>query len=115
MTDEIFVHKMNGKLEKWKRESRDFSYIRVGWDWMKYNVLMFSINIQKIELKQEKEREEKLQIQLANCANTVLAEPQCRTRECNAELENFYQEKPNGLIVRARARWHEYGRSTKYF
>ena len=67
---------MNGKLEKWKRESQDFSYIRVAWDWMKYNVRMFSINIRKIELKQEKEREEKLQIQLANCANTVRAEPQ---------------------------------------
>ena len=28
----------------------------------------------------------------------------------------FYEEKANGLIVRARARWHEYGeKSTKYF
>ena len=31
-------------------------------------------------------------------------------------LESFYEEKANGLIVRARARWHEYGeKSTKYF
>ena len=30
--------------------------------------------------------------------------------ECKAELENFYEEKANGLIVRARARWHEYGK-----
>ena len=36
--------------------------------------------------------------------------------ECKADLENFYEEKANGLIVRARARWHEYGeKSTKYF
>ena len=28
----------------------------------------------------------------------------------------FYEEKANGLIVRARARWHEYSeKSTKYF
>jgi len=34
--------------------------------------------------------------------------------ECKAELENFYEEKANGLIVRARTRWHEYGgNSTK--
>ena len=36
--------------------------------------------------------------------------------ECKADLENFYEEKANGLIVRARARWHQYGeKSTKYF
>ena len=37
--------------------------------------------------------------------------------ECKAELENFYEEKANGLIVRARARWHEYGKKsrTNYF
>ena len=31
-------------------------------------------------------------------------------------MELFYEEKTNGIIVRARARWHEHGeRSTKYF
>ena len=36
--------------------------------------------------------------------------------ECKADLENSYEERANGLIVRARARWHEYGeKSTKYF
>ena len=29
---------------------------------------------------------------------------------------NYYEEKVKGIIIRARARWHEYGeRSTKYF
>ena len=31
-------------------------------------------------------------------------------------MENFYEEKADGLIVRARTRWHEYAeKSTKYF
>ena len=31
-------------------------------------------------------------------------------------LELFYEEKVKGIIIRARARWHEYGeKSTKYF
>ena len=29
LTDEIFVHKMNEKLEEWKKEGREFSDIRV--------------------------------------------------------------------------------------
>ena len=31
-------------------------------------------------------------------------------------LEHFYEEKTRGIIIRARARWHEHGeRSSKYF
>ena len=32
------------------------------------------------------------------------------------DLELFYEEKVKGIIIRARARWHEHGeKSTKYF
>ena len=31
-------------------------------------------------------------------------------------LKHFYEEKTKGIIIRARARWHEHGeRSSKYF
>ena len=31
-------------------------------------------------------------------------------------MESFYEEKTKGVIIRARARWHEHGeKSTKYF
>ena len=39
-----------------------------------------------------------------------------RLNEIKEKLELLYEEKTNGIIVRARARWHEHGeRSTKYF
>ena len=39
-----------------------------------------------------------------------------RLNEIKEEMELFYEEKTNGIIVRARARWHEHReRSTKYF
>ena len=32
------------------------------------------------------------------------------------QLEMFYEEKTKGIIIRARASWHEHGeKSTKYF
>ena len=35
------------------------------------------------------------------------------TRE---KIESFFEEKTRGIIIRARARWHEYGeKSSKYF
>ena len=41
---------------------------------------------------------------------------QNRLNEAKEVLELFYEEKTKGIIIRARARWHEHGeRNTKYF
>ena len=87
---------------------------------MKYNVRLFSISYSKELAKTKREREEQLQRKL-QIAQTQFEQNSCEEvekilDECKAELENFYEEKANGLIVRARTRWHEYGeKSTKYF
>jgi len=120
LTDEIFVQKMKEKLEEWKKEGEGFSDKRVAWDWMKYNVRLFSISYSKELAKTKRERDEqlqrKLQIVQAQIEQNPCEEVEKILDECKAELENFYEEKSNGLIVRARTRWHEYGeKSTKYF
>ena len=47
-------------------------------------------------------------IQMTLCAD--------RLNAVKERLESFYEEKVKGIIIRARARWHEHGeRSTKYF
>ena len=39
-----------------------------------------------------------------------------RYNDAQEDLETFYEEKTKGIIIRARARWHEHGeKSTKYF
>ena len=39
-----------------------------------------------------------------------------RYHEGQENLEAFYEEKAKGIIIRARACWHEHGeKSTKYF
>ena len=120
LTDKIFVQKMKEKLEEWKEEGGGFSDKRVAWDWIKYNVRLFSISYSKELAKTKREREEqlqrKLQIAQAQFEQNSCEEVEKILDECKAELENFYEEKANGLIVRARTRWHEYGeKSTKYF
>ena len=48
--------------------------------------------------------------------NNPCALNQNRLNEAKESLELFYEEKTKGIIIRARARWHEHGeRSTKYF
>jgi len=112
LTDEIFG--------KWKKEGQEFSDIRVAWDWIKYSARMFSINYSKARAKTKREKKEKLQRKM-QIAQTQFEQNPCEEvenilEECKAELENLYEEKANGLIVSARARWYEYGeKSTKYF
>ena len=120
LTDKIFVQKMKEKLEEWKKEGEGFSDKRVAWDWMKYIVRLFSISYSKELAKTKREREEqlqrKLQIAQAQFEQNSCEEVEKILDECKAKLENFYEENANGLIVRARTRWHEYGeKSTKYF
>ena len=64
LTDENFVQKMKEKLDQWKKEGEEFSDVGVAWDWIKYNVRLFTINYSKEVAKTKREREEKLQRKL---------------------------------------------------
>ena len=111
---------MKTNLEVWKDEGKEFSDIRVAWDWIKYNVRLFSMQYSKELARIKREKEQSLQKKL-QAAQIQFQQNQCEEfekilDECKTEIEKFYDEKANGLIVRSRARWHEHGeKSTKYF
>ena len=48
---EQFIQTMKDNLEIWKTESQQFSDMRVAWDWIKYNIPLFSINYSKEQAK----------------------------------------------------------------
>ena len=51
-----------------------------------------------------------------NTLKRSLFSKQTRTTEMQILLSSFYEEKVKGIIIRARARWHEHGeKSTEYF
>jgi len=87
---------------------------------MKYNVCLFSINYSKELAKTKREREEKLQRNL-QIAETLFEQNPCEEVEkiqddCNAELDNFYEEKSLWIISTCKGKMVEYGnKSTKYF
>ena len=101
-------------------ERKEFSDIRVAWDWIKYNVHLFSMQYSKELARIKRQKEESLQKNL-QAAQIQYQQNQCEEfekimDECKTEIEKFYDEKANGSIVRSRARWHEHGeKSTKYF
>jgi len=120
LSDEKVIQSMAMNLEIWKEEGKEFSDMRVVWDWIKYNVHLFSMQYSKELARTKREKEESLQKKL-QAAQIQFEQNQCEEFEkildkCKTEVEKFYDEKVNGLIVHSKARWHEHGeKSTKYF
>ena len=117
LDDEDYVK----RIPIWLAEGRkDLSNCRSIWDWIKYNIRAHTIQYSKRKARERSEREKELQEQLANAKCAFETEPSilnANLLNCAKDmLELFYEEKVKGIIIRARARWHERGeKSTKYF
>ena len=81
---------------------------------------MHAIRYSKGKAKQRNDKERMIQQEYEEATRRFEKDPsdynRARLNEIKEKMELFYEEKTNGIIVRARARWHEHGeRSTKYF
>lgn len=108
-------------IPMWITEGREeLSDDRCVWDWIKYNIRAHAIRHSKRRSKQRNETETKLQNKLNVAKEAAETNPSDNNATlldaAQKQLESFYEEKTKGIIVRARARWHEQGeKSTKYF
>ena len=88
---------------------------RMIWDWIKYNIRAHAIQYSK-----RKAKELELQEKLSRAKSKLEKNPNDHDityyNVLQGRLESFYEEKTKGVIIRARAKWHEHGeKSTKYF
>ena len=77
-------------------------------------------NFSKIKSQQNNEKETQLENDYSEAARKFEDDPnednKSRLCEVKEKLEQSYDEKIKGVIIRARTRWHEYGeKSSKYF
>ena len=121
LDDEDYVNDITEKIPIWLAEGRkDLSDRRSIWDWLKYNITAHTIQLSKSKARERNEREENLQEEYAKAK--CIFETDLNDRNANTlnlakgTLELFYEEKIKGIIIRARARWHEHGeKSTEHF
>lgn len=90
LSDERFIELMKNNLEVWK-EGKEFSGIMVAWDWIKYNVRLFSMQYSKELARIKGEKEESLQKNL-QAAQIQYQQNQCEEfekimDECKTEIE----------------------------
>ena len=84
---------METDLEVWKEEGKEFSDIRVAWDWIKYNVRLFSVQNSKGLARIKREKERSLQKKL-QAAQIYFQQNQCEEFEkildgCKTEMEKI--------------------------
>ena len=87
---------------------------------VKYNIRKHSILFCKELAKSKRDKENKLSNKYEELSKIFQDNPCEETKiameRTKIELENLYDEKVNGIITRARARWHEHGETnSKYF
>ena len=121
LDDEDYIKDISLKIPSWIADGeRELSDNRTVWDWIKYNIRAHAIQFSK---RHAKERSE-LEIVLQN--DYTVASQKYESNPCDSnsnqltaakeKLELFYEQKTKGIIIRARACWHEHGeRSNKYF
>ena len=113
----IFI---TAKIPVWLAEGyKELSDNRNIWDWIKYNIIN-AIQHSKRKPKERNDKEKTLQNVYAKAKQNVDLDPNNANvnalNSANENLELFYEEKVHGIVIRARARWHEHGeRSSKYF
>ena len=109
------------KIPIWLAEGRkDLSDSQSIWDWMKYNIRAHTIQLLKRKAQERNEREQHLQEEYAKAKFIFETDPNDRNantlNSAKDTLELFHEEKVKGIIIRARAHWHEHGeKSMKYF
>ncbi|KAL9968770.1 hypothetical protein ACROYT_G020892 [Oculina patagonica] len=121
LDDEEYLNYLSVNIPKWKSEGeKELSNKRSVWDWIKYNIRKHNIKYSKDKAKQRIDKERIIQQEYKEATRQFENDPsdlnRCCLNEIKEKLELLYEEKTKGIIVRARARWHEHGeRSTKYF
>lgn len=121
LEDDDYINDITAKIPVWLAEGyKELSDNRNIWDWIKYNIRINVIQHSKRKANERNDKEKTLQNVYAKAKQNVDLDPNnASVKALNSAKENlelFYEEKVHGIVIRARARWHEHGeRSSKYF
>ena len=113
-----FLNQMKQKLEEWKGININSASLK--WDYLKFKIREFTMSYCRDFWKKSKEKETLLENQYKEMSLEYAENPTNELMESidqkKKELEEFYEIKTQGNIIRSRARWHEQGeKSSKYF
>ncbi|KAJ8039638.1 hypothetical protein HOLleu_13698 [Holothuria leucospilota] len=90
------------------------------WEYLKFRIRSWSLDLSKVKSRRLRERERTLQKSIISLEAKYSLNPTPLLKQQilneKQQLDNIYEGKIDGIIIRSRARWVESGeRNTKYF
>ena len=86
------------------------------WEYVKYEIRKFSISFSKQYAKDKRTKTFILGKKLKELEVNVNFKFDDHYLECKNNLEQIYQEKANGIKIRSKYDWYEFGeKSSKFF
>ena len=108
-----YLDMIKSELPNWLDDAKDLSDNRAKRDCLKFKIKTSSITYSKKLAQERKKREEELNFKYQDALNKFQENASEITRlemdKFKNELETLYDERVEGIAVRARARWHEHG------
>ena len=117
--DETFCSIMSENIDKWTNESTQFEDIRMRWEYLKYQIRVFSRQYSIDKAKSARMKRAELEKKLQYLEGLLEKEGDVHTAEYERvkyEYEAYLDYVTQGIIIRSRANWTEFGeKNTKYF
>ena len=121
LNDKQYVNEVNLLLPAWLQKGKQqLSDPRSVWDWVKYNVKKYSRQYSMRESRQRKLEEWQLNREFQEASfvfqNNPSQENLSTLNVLKEKMEQMYDKKVEGIIIRSRARWYKHGeKNSKYF
>ena len=121
LNDKQYVDDVNLLLPAWfQKGKQELSDPRSVWDWVKHNVKKYSRQYSMSKSRQRKLEEWQLNREFQEASfvfqNNPSQENLSTLNVLKEKMEQMYDKKVEGIIIRSRAKWYEHGeKNSKYF
>ena len=89
---------------------------QVRWEFLKYEIRKFSIEFSKLQAQNTKKEKMFLENKLKKLENNTNCMENLEYIDCRNKLDKIYEQKINGIRIRSKCDWYEYGeKSSKFF
>lgn len=117
-SDNSFCNSLKENFSEWKIEAETFNPIS-RWDYLKFKIRRFSQKYSKMKAKTERSKRIELEKKLQNLEQIGYEMDDNKKEEyeqVKQSLDEYYNKVTDGLIIRSKSNWVEYGeKSNKYF
>ena len=89
---------------------------QVRWEFLKYEIRKFSIEFSKLQAQNTKKEKMFLENKLKKLENNTNCMENLEYIDCRNKLDKIYEQKINGMRIRSKCDWYEYGaKSSEFF